>query len=75
MSASEFHRLLPLRTESEIEDWSNHDLKSMRELSADFLNRQVAMPTTSQDDVPHGHGTTTAKALEGPSDDGPPTHS
>ncbi|MER5840923.1 hypothetical protein ABT099_11570 [Streptomyces prasinus] len=47
----------------------------MRELSADSLNRQVAMPTTSQDDVPHGHGTTTAKALEGPSGDGPPTHS
>ncbi|MFD0225257.1 hypothetical protein ACWGPD_11980 [Streptomyces hirsutus] len=48
-----------------IEDWSNHDLKSMRELSADFLNRQVAIPATSQDDVPHGHGTT-AEDFEGP---------
>ncbi|MGY0067565.1 hypothetical protein ACWZEH_12220 [Streptomyces sp. QTS137] len=54
-----------------IEDWSNHDLKSMRELSADFLNRRVAMPAASQDDVPHGHGTT----AEDPSGDSPPPRS
>ncbi|MET9422642.1 hypothetical protein ABZY06_18175 [Streptomyces sp. NPDC006540] len=40
----------------------------MRELSADFLNQQVATTATSQDDVPHGHGTT----AEGAFDESPP---